>query len=104
MSTLKFTLEEAACLGEGYVVNEAGYEWSSKELLGWLEKSFPDLLQLHVHFLPPTLGRDGAIYEVDQEGEVIGGVPLYWIQRRPAPIRAAQRVQPVDAQTHPESG
>lgn len=104
MSTLKFTLEEVACLGEEYVVNEGGYEWSAKELLGWLERSFPDLLQLHVHFLPPTLGRDGAIYEADQEGEVIGGVPLYWIQRRPASNRTLQGIPRADAQPHPESG
>jgi hypothetical protein len=104
MSTLKFTLEEVACLGEEYVVNESGYEWSAKELLGWLEKTFPDLLRLQVHLLRPTLGRDGAIYEADQDGEMIGGVPLYWIQRRPVPIRAAQQVQHADEQTHPQSG
>ena len=102
MSTLKFTLEEVACLGEGYVINESGYEWSAKELIGWLERSFPDQLQLQVHFLRPTLGRDGAIYEVDQNYEVVGGVPLYWIQRHLAPMQAAPRIQQAEAQMPPE--
>lgn len=101
MSTLKFTLEEVACLGEEYVVNESGYEWSAKELLRWLEKAFPDLLHLQVHFLRPTLGRDGAIYEGDQDGEVVGGVPLYWVQRHPATTLTAQWGQHTDEPTHP---
>lgn len=104
MATLKFTLEEVACLGEEYVVNESGYEWSAKELMKWLERAFPEQLQLQVHFLRPTLGRDGAIFEVDQNQEVVGGVPLYWIQRHLAPMRADLRIQHIEAQTPPESG
>lgn len=92
MSTLQGSLEEVGRLGPTYILNEAGYEWSAGALLQWLRQQFPALLGLPVHLLRPRIGDTGAIYETDRTGEVLSGVPLYWIERRlplgPAPLKA----------------
>lgn len=41
MSNLKTCLEEVVLMGDGYVLNSAGYSWRAKDLLQWLQRGFP---------------------------------------------------------------
>lgn len=88
MPTLQVTLEEVARLRPTYILNEAGYEWSAEELLQWLHQHFPVLLGQPVYLLRPRIGDTGAIYAVDQAGEIQSAVPLYRIERRTPPVLA----------------
>jgi hypothetical protein len=86
MSTLQACLEEVARLGPGYILNEAGYEWSAEKLLRWLKSHSPALLQTPTYLLRPQIRGTGAIYEIQQDGEALNPVPLYWIEWRPLPV------------------
>jgi hypothetical protein len=88
MPTLQVTLEEVARLRPTYILNEAGYEWPAGELLQWLHQHFPVLLDQPVYLLRPRIGDTGAIYAVDQAGEIQSAVPLYRIELRPPPVLA----------------
>lgn len=88
MPTLRVTLEEVARLRPTCILNEAGYEWSAGELLQWLGQHFPVLLGQSVYLLRPRIGDTGAIYAVDQAGEIQSAVPLYRIERRQPPVLA----------------
>ena len=82
MLSLKACLEEIARLGPGYVVNECGYEWEARELLAWLQTTFPHELELLVHFLRPDRHGDGAIYQESSREELTYAVPLYSVERQ----------------------
>ncbi|HEY7417992.1 MAG TPA: hypothetical protein VH593_22620 [Ktedonobacteraceae bacterium] len=80
--TLQDSLEEVIRLGNDYLVSENWEEWRPRDLLAWLEQKHPDLLSLPVALVPPDANGDGAVFEVDQEGEPITDRPLYRIERR----------------------
>jgi hypothetical protein len=80
--TLQTSLEELTCLGESYLLTGGGEEWRATDLLAWLERDHPDLLSLPVALVPPDDNGDGAIFEVDLEGEPITDMPLYRLERR----------------------
>jgi hypothetical protein len=80
--TLQASLEEVICLGDNYLLSEAWQEWRARDLLEWLEQKHPDLLSLPVALVPPDVNGDGAVFEVDEEGEPITHRPLYRIERR----------------------
>jgi hypothetical protein len=80
MRTLQATLKELTLLGERYTLVEEGYRWQAAKLLRWLERNFPTELVQPVEVIPPTGASDGGIYLVDKAGEMIGSLPLYWIE------------------------
>jgi len=80
--TLQSSLEEVMRLGDNYLVTEAWEEWRASELLAWLKEHHPDLLSLSVALVPPDANGDGAVFEVDEEGELVPIRPLYRIERR----------------------
>ena len=79
--TVQTSLEEVLRLGDDYLVSEAWEEWRAGDLLAWFEEHHPDLLSLPVALLPPDANGDGAVFEVDEEGEPITHRPLYRIER-----------------------
>ena len=81
MSNLKTCLEEIVMMGEGYVLNSAGYSWRAKDLLQWLQRGFPQELSLQVQLLRPGPGSIAGIYEVDKQGEWMSIIPLYYLER-----------------------
>ncbi len=82
--TLQTSLEDVTRLGDGYLLTGAGEEWRARDLLAWLEQEHPDLLSLPVTLVPPDANGDGdgAVFEVDLEGEPITDAPLYRLERR----------------------
>ncbi len=80
--TLRASLEEITRLGEDYLLSGSGQEWIASDLLSWLHSDHPDLLSLPVALVPPDPNGDGAVFEVDLEGEAITDLPLYRIERR----------------------
>lgn len=83
MRTLHATLKELTLLGERYTLVQDGYRWQAAKLLRWLERNFPAELVQPVEVVPPSRVSDGGIYLVDKAGEVIGSLPLYWIEPSP---------------------
>lgn len=83
MRTLQATLKELTLRGERYTLVEEGYRWQAAQLLRWLERNFPTALVQPVEVVPPTGVSDGGIYLLDKAGEVIGSLPLYWIEPPP---------------------
>ena len=79
--TVQTSLEEVVGLGDDSLVSEAWEEWRARDLLAWLEEHHPDLLSLPVALLPPDANGDGAVFEVDEEGEPITHRPLYRTRR-----------------------
>ncbi len=75
--TLHACLEELARLEESFILAGTGDEWTARELLYWLRSFHPQFLQLRVVLVFPEAGREGAIYEVSQKGEILTDVPLY---------------------------
>lgn len=82
--TLHACLEELARLEETFILTNAGDEWTANELLLWLQTFHPQWLQLNVVMTFPDATGEGAIYEVNQEGKVVAGPPLYRMLRQPA--------------------
>src|SRR5579859_590293 len=80
MQTLKASLKEIVLQSEPYLLVEGGYSWRASELLRWLERNAPTDLAQPVQVVFPTLVSEGGIYLLDREGEVIGSLPLYWIE------------------------
>lgn len=80
MRTLHTTLKEIALLDKQYTLVVEGYRWQAAGLLRWLERNFPAELSQPVKVVFPTMASDGGIYLLDKEGEVIGSLPLYWIE------------------------
>lgn len=80
MQTLKASLKEIVLQSEPYLLVEGGYCWRASELLRWLERNAPTDLAQPVQVVFPTLVSEGGIYPLDREGEVIGSLPLYWIE------------------------
>lgn len=80
MQTLKASLKEIVLQSEPYLLVEGGYCWRASELLRWLERNAPTDLTQPVQVVFPTLVSEGGIYLLDREGEVIGSLPLYWIE------------------------
>ena len=80
--TLQTSLEAIARLGPGYLIVGGGEEWTARDLLEWLQTDHPDLLSLPVFLVSPDANGDGAVFEVDLEGEAITDVTLYRIERR----------------------
>ena len=80
--TLQTSLEEVMRLGDNYLVTEAWEEWRASDLLAWLKQHHPDLLSLSVALVPPDATGDGAVFEVDEEGEPVTIRPFYRIERR----------------------
>lgn len=80
--TLQTSLEEVMRLGDNYLVTESWEEWRARDLLAWLKQHHPNLLSLPVALISPDANGDGAVFEVDEEGEPITEVPLYRIERR----------------------
>src|SRR5215472_1807196 len=72
-------LEELARLEEGYLLTSAGDEWTPKELISWLQGFHPQVLQVRVIMVFLNATSEGAIYEVNQKGEVLADAPLYRI-------------------------
>lgn len=86
MPALRVILQELVLLGDGYVLNDSGYHWRAVHLLRWLQQNFPADLELHAQFVRQDYNGEGAIYEIDADGELISSVPLYWVDRRlPSP-------------------
>ena len=81
MATLKTCLEEVVLMGDGYVLNSAGYSWRAKDLLKWLQRGFPQELAVQAQLLRPGPGSIGGIYELDKQGEWISVMPLYYLER-----------------------
>jgi hypothetical protein len=84
MQTLKASLKEIVLQGEQYVLIEGGYCWHPSELLRWLERNAPTDLAQPVQVVFPTPVSEGGIYPLDREWEVIGSLPLYWIEHHSA--------------------
>ena len=82
MQTLKASLKEIVLQSERYLLVEGGYCWRASELLRWLERNAPTDLAQPVQVVFPTVVSEGGIYPLDREGEVIGSLPLYWIEHR----------------------
>lgn len=80
--TLQASLEALARLGADYRIVGGQSEWTASDLLAWLQTDHPTLLSLPVYLIPPDVNEDGAVFEVDLEGEPITDVPLYHIERR----------------------
>lgn len=80
--TLQASLEEVSRLGDAYLLIGAGEEWRASDLLTWLQQDHPDLLSLPVALVPPDINGDGAVFEVDPEGEPITDALLYRLERR----------------------
>ncbi len=91
MRTLQTTLKEIALLDKQYTLVVEGYRWQAAKLLRWLERNFPAELVQPVKVVFPTGASDGGIYLLDKEGEVIGSLPLYWIE--PSPISGHARAR-----------
>lgn len=83
MATLQACLEEVARLGPGYILNDAGYEWTATALLHRLRDEAPVLLTTQAYLLRPRFKGTGAIYEISRKDGVISPVPLYWIEWQP---------------------
>lgn len=81
MANLKTCLEEIVLMGEGFVLNSAGYSWRAKDLLQWLQRGFPQELSLQVQLLRPGPGQIAGIYELDKQGEWMSILPLYYLER-----------------------
>ena len=82
MQTLKASLKEIALQSKRYLLVEEGYCWRASELLWWLERNAPTDLAQPVQVVFPTVNSEGGIYPLDKEGEVVGSLPLYWIEHR----------------------
>lgn len=80
--TLQASLEAVTRLGDQYLLSGAGKGWGARDLLAWLQREHPALLSLPVALVPPDLNGDGAVFEVDLEGEPITDAPLYRLERR----------------------
>ena len=80
--TLEDSLQAIARLGDGYLLCIGMDEWTASDLLEWLKSGHHDLLSLAVALVKPDAHQDGAVYEVDLEGEPITDLPLYRIERR----------------------
>jgi hypothetical protein len=80
--TLQASLEEVTRLGERHLLSGSGNGWRARDLLAWLEREHPALLSLPVALVPPDVTRDGAVFEVDLEGEPITDAPPYRLERR----------------------
>jgi hypothetical protein len=80
--TPQASLEAVAGLGEEYLLTGAGDEWTAGELLRWLQAHQPQSVHLSVYLVPPEANREGAIYELSPQGDVLPQVPLYRIERR----------------------
>ncbi len=80
--TLQASLEEVARLGAGYILYSAEEEWIATDLLETLQQEHPDLLGLPVALVQPDGTGEGAVYEVDLDGQALTDVPLYRIERR----------------------
>ncbi|HLW03481.1 MAG TPA: hypothetical protein VKT82_32850 [Ktedonobacterales bacterium] len=91
MPNLKTCLEEIILMGEGYVLNSAGYSWRPKDLLQWLQRGFPQELLVQVQLLRPNAGNVSGIYELDKQGEWISTLPLYYLERVPQSARSDTR-------------
>jgi hypothetical protein len=83
--TLQASLEEVVRLGDRTLLSGTGEEWGARDLLAWLEREHPTLLSLPVALVPPDATGDGAVFEVDLEGEPITDAPLYRLARRTPP-------------------
>lgn len=81
--TLHACLEELARLEEGFLLANAGDEWTAGELLLWLQTFHPEWLLLRVVVAFPDAAGEGAIFEVNEEGKVVAGPPLYRMLRQP---------------------
>jgi hypothetical protein len=79
--TLQASLEEVTRQGDGYLLSGTGKGWRARDLLAWLEQEHPTLLSLPVALVPPDATGDGAVLEVDLEGEPITDAPLYRLDR-----------------------
>jgi hypothetical protein len=79
---LQASLEVLARLGADYRIVGGQNEWTARDLLEWLQTNHPTLLSLPVYLIPPDANEDGAVFEVDLEGQAITDVPLYRIERR----------------------
>ncbi len=86
MSTLQACLEEVARLGPGYILSDAGYEWTAAALLQWLKSEAPALLTAQAYLLRPQFKGTGAIYEISREDGGVSPVPLYWIEWQPVSL------------------
>jgi len=75
--TLQASLEEVIHLGDRYLLSGTGEGWGARDLLAWLEREHPALLSLPVALVLPDAAGDGAVFEVDLEGEPITDAPLY---------------------------
>lgn len=104
MRTLQATLKELTLLGERYTLVEEGYRWQAHALLRWLERNFPTELIQPVEVVPPTGASDGGIYLVDKAGEVIGSLPLYWIEPPPFSGLAAGAFPQTERAAHASAG
>lgn len=81
MQTLKASLKAMGLQGERYLLGEGGYCWRAAALLRWLERNASTDLAQPVQVIFPTLVSKGGISPLDREGEVIGSLPLYWMEQ-----------------------
>ena len=82
MPALKVILQEIALLGDEYFLNDSGYHWRAAHLLRWLQQNFPADLELRTQFVRHDYTGEGAVYEIDNDGELVSSIPLYWVDRR----------------------
>lgn len=80
LPTLRATLEGISRRGLWRIVDKQGVIWSAEELLEWLEWQAPEQLRLPVTFVSPTRERDGAIYALGRDQDLLSGKTLYRVQ------------------------
>jgi hypothetical protein len=77
--TLEASLEGIVRLG--MLLSSGGDTWTASELLSLFQEMQPKALQMSVSLVQPDATRDGAIYEVGAQGELIADAPLFRIER-----------------------
>lgn len=82
MLTLKAFLTELALAGPSFVVNDSGYPWPADELIEWLEWQNPAQLEVPVLFVGSAPTKEGVLYALDSESQLVSTIPLYVIERR----------------------
>ena len=79
MLTLEASLEGIVRLG--MLLSSGSDTWTASELLSLFQEMQPRALQMSVSLVKPDATRDGAIYELGAQGELIADAPLFRIER-----------------------